>query len=156
MTGSFETCYLFLDELRKDKPDDDPGAKKQNNSSRRFRDDPRFQALMREVEAQRSVGWGLHPKVDKLKNILIQHFGVRLADESGEGAPSNGESDDTKCMVFSSYRGVVQEIVKELDKERPLIRAVEFIGQGTDKQGNKGLQQKEQLDVRIRIFFGCS
>ncbi|KAH9487144.1 ATP-dependent DNA helicase mph1 [Psilocybe cubensis] len=140
LTGSFETCYLFLNELRTEVDKDIPGAARQNNSSKRFKNDPGYVALMKEVEAQRQAGWGIHPKIEKLKTILIQHFGSKLAD-------NNGEEDTSKVMVFSSYRGVVQELVNELNKESPLIRATEFIGQGTDKQGKKGLQQKEQLEV---------
>lgn len=130
---------------------DVPGAAKQNNSSKRFKNDPGYVALMKEVEAQRQAGWGVHPKIEKLKTILIQHFGSKLADD-----PEDGNQDTSKVMVFSSYRGVVQELVKELNKDSPLIRATEFIGQGTDKQGKKGLQQKEQLEVGtniLRFFF---
>jgi len=96
---------------------------------------------------QRSGGFKPHPKIEKLKTILIQHFGSKISDEGGE------DNDDTKVMVFSSYRGVVDEIVQELDKERPLIRAARFIGQGVDKQGNKGLAQKDQLEVRVNHLF---
>lgn len=96
---------------------------------------------------QRSGGFKPHPKIEKLKTILIQHFGSKISDEGGE------DGDDTKVMVFSSYRGVVDEIVQELDKERPLIRAARFIGQGVDKQGNKGLAQKDQLEVRVNHLF---
>ncbi|KDR84769.1 hypothetical protein GALMADRAFT_217833 [Galerina marginata CBS 339.88] len=149
LTGSFGACYIFLEEVSNDKPDEDAeGGKRKNTASKRLKDDPNFRALMQELNMQHARGWAVHPKVEKLKSILINHFGSKLADEPG------GEVDDTKIMVFSSYRGVVDEIVTELDKERPLIRAARFIGQGTDKQGKKGLAQKEQLEVIKKFKAG--
>lgn len=104
---------------------------------------------MQELEAQRARGWGSHPKIEKLKSILINHFGSKITDEPGEG-----EVDDTKVMVFSSFRGVVDDLVEELDKESPLIRAARFIGQGADKQGKKGMSQKEQLEIIKKFKAG--
>ena len=106
---------------------------------------------MLELENQRSRGFSTHPKVEKLKQLLIQHFGSKLGDETEDGS-----ADDTRVMVFSSYRTVVDEIVEELSRERPLIRASRFIGQGTDKQGKKGLAQKEQLEVGSRSVDGIT
>ena len=106
---------------------------------------------MLELETQRSRGFSTHPKVEKLKQLLIQHFGSKLGDETEDGGV-----DDTRVMVFSSYRTVVDEIVEELSREQPLIRASRFIGQGVDKQGNRGLQQKEQLEVSSRSVNGMT
>lgn len=50
-------------------------------------------------------------------------------------------------MVFVQYRSVVDEIKKLLDEARLMVRSMTFIGQGTDKKGNKGFKQKEQLEV---------
>jgi len=140
LTGSIETCYTHLLSLTTT-DEDAEGGKKKNATVKRLKDDASFRLLMLELETQKARGWAVHPKVEKLKQILIQHFGSKL--------PEEGEDDvnDTKIMVFSSYREVVREIVRELDKERPLIRATQFVGQGTDKLGNKGLAQKEQLEV---------
>jgi ATP-dependent DNA helicase MPH1 len=90
---------------------------------------------MQELEKQKAIGFALHPKMEELLNILIQHFG-----QSDEG-------EETRVMVFSSYRAVVDRIVEELRKHEPLLRATRFIGQGTDKQGKKGLAQREQQEV---------
>ena len=140
LTGSIGACYESLKEASRNKEDDDGEGK--NKKSKSLRDDPHFKTLMLELETQRNRGFRTHPKVEKLKEILIQHFGSKIGDETEDGGV-----DDTKVMVFSSYRAVVDEIVEELSKDRPLIRASRFIGQGVDKQGNKGLQQKEQLEV---------
>ena len=132
LTGSIGACYESLKEASRNK-EDDGGDGKKDKKSKSLRDDPHFKILMLELETQRSRGFGTHPKVEKLKDILIDHF---------------AKCDDTsRVMVFSSYRAVVDEIVEELSRERPLIRASRFIGQGVDKQGNKGLPQKEQLEV---------
>jgi ATP-dependent DNA helicase MPH1 len=144
LTGSIGACYESLKEASRNKEDDDGDGKK-DKKSKSLRDDPKFKILMLELETQRSRGFGTHPKVEKLKQLLIQHFGSKLGDETEDGSV-----DDTRVMVFSSYRAVVDEIVEELSRERPLIRASRFIGQGVDRQGNKGLPQKEQLDVSSR------
>jgi ATP-dependent DNA helicase MPH1 len=144
LTGSIGACYESLKEASRNK-EDDGGDGKKDKKSKSLRDDPHFKTLMLELETQRSRGFGTHPKVEKLKQLLIQHFGSKLGDETEDGSV-----DDSRVMVFSSYRAVVDEIVEELSRERPLIRAYRFIGQGVDKQGNKGLAQKEQLEVSSR------
>ena len=130
-----------MKESSRNKEDDDGGDGKKDRKSKDLRDDPLFKSLMLELETQRSRGFSTHPKVEKLKQLLIQHFGSKLGDETEDSV------DDTRVMVFSSYRTVVDEIVEELSRERPLIRASRFIGQGVDKQGKRGLLQKEQLEV---------
>ena len=150
LTGSIGACYESLKEASRNKEDEDGDGKK-DKKSKSLRDDPHFKALMLELETQRNRGFGTHPKVEKLKQLLIEHFGSKLGDES------EGDSvDDTRVMVFSSYRAVVDEIVEELSRDRPLIRASRFIGQGVDKQGNKGLPQKEQLEVSSRLVNGMT
>ena len=143
LTGSIGACYESLKEASRNKEDDDgESGKKADNKSKSLRDDPLFKLLLLELETQRNRGFSTHPKVEKLKELLIQHFGSKIGDET-----KDGNVDDTRVMVFSSYRAVVDEIVEELSSDRPLIRAARFIGQGVDKQGKKGLPQKEQLEV---------
>lgn len=148
LTGSIGACYESLKEASRNKEDDDgESGKKKDNKSKNLREDPLFKILMLELETQRNRGFATHPKVEKLKELLIQHFGSKMADETEDGTV-----DDTRVMVFSSYRAVVDEIVEELSRDRPLIRAARFIGQGIDKQGNKGLPQREQLEVSSRLM----
>jgi len=97
---------------------------------------------MQELERQKATGFNLHPKMEVLLNILIQHFG-----RQEEGL------EETRVMVFSSYRAVVDRIVEELAKHKPLLRATRFIGQSTDKQGKRGLAQKEQQEVRASMIW---
>ena len=125
--------------------EDTTTGKKKVGTSKKYKENPQFVAFVKELELQRARGYTIHPKIEKLKTILIQHFASRLTEE--------GPGDDTKIMVFSSYREVVDDIVTELNNDRPLIRATHFIGQGMDKQGKKGLSQKEQLAVSTVKFW---
>ena len=141
-------CYTYLQEVSRDKDDEEnagQGKATASSKSKKLRDDPLFQAIMRELEHQRSRGFSVHPKMDLLKTFIIQHFAENLADERVD----ERNNDETRAMVFVTFREAVDEIVEALNSESPLVRASKFIGQGTDKQGRKGLAQKEQLEVVI-------
>ncbi|KAF8499186.1 P-loop containing nucleoside triphosphate hydrolase protein [Russula emetica] len=108
--------------------------------------DSAFQALMDELRLQKSRGFAVHPKLEKLKTLVVNHFGQRLHDDDGSNAEDRSD-EGTRAMVFVTFRDAVDEIVAFLNQESPLLRATKFIGQGIDKKGNKGLAQREQLDV---------
>jgi ATP-dependent DNA helicase MPH1 len=114
----------------------------------RLSKDLAFQVLMTELRSQKSSGFAVHPKLETLKTLVIDHFGQRLRDQD---ASNDGVhvGEDTRAMVFVTYREAVDEIVDSLNQESPLLRATKFIGQGIDKKGNKGLAQREQLDVSL-------
>lgn len=153
LTGSIRMCYEWLEEASRNREDDEDADKgKKSSKGKSLRNDTNFQAVMRELETQRSRGFSTHPKMEKLKSILVQHFGTFLEDPGAKAGIS--EQDQTRVMVFSTHRGAVDDIVEDLQKERPLIRAARFIGQGTDKQGNKGLVQREQLEVINKFKAG--
>jgi ATP-dependent DNA helicase MPH1 len=139
-------CYTYLHDISREQDVDEkpgPGKAAAASRSKKLRSDPMFQSIMKELEDQRSGGFSVHPKMDLLKILVVQHFAESLADEADEQRTSEG----TRAMVFVTFREAVDEIVEALNFERPLIRASKFIGQGTDKQGKKGLAQKEQLEV---------
>ncbi|KAF8078356.1 hypothetical protein FPV67DRAFT_1465011 [Lyophyllum atratum] len=149
--GTIGMCHTYLQELARAGDDEDtPGPGKAAATSRKkaLCGDPLFQAVLRELDSLRGEGFPVHPKMDLLKTLVIQHFAQQLGDGE-EGAPN-----ETRVMVFVTFREAVDEIVEALNFERPLIRAHKFIGQGTDKQGKKGLAQKEQLDVIKRFKAG--
>jgi len=135
LCGTIEASFAYLQEISHEPEKDAESGKKKEK--KKLKDDPNFRILMQELEMQRAVGFSLHPKMEKMIDILVQHFGK-----------SDAASDDTRVMVFSSFRPVVDRLVEELNKHKPLLRPARFIGQGTDKNGNKGLSQKEQLQVR--------
>ncbi|KAF5377463.1 hypothetical protein D9615_005173 [Tricholomella constricta] len=149
--GTLGMCHTYLHELaRAGDEDTAPGPGKAAAASRMkaLRNDPMFRAVLHELDSQRGQGFSVHPKMDRLKMLVVQHFGQQL----GEGQETT--LDQTRVMVFVTFREAVDEIVEALNAEQPLIRAHKFIGQGTDKQGNKGLAQKQQLDVIKRFKEG--
>lgn len=125
-------CYSCLSEINKE-PEPVPGKKQQ--AGNKLRANPLFKAVMQELEAQRARGFSAHPKMERLKALILQHFG------DGHAA------DDTRAIVFVTFREAVDEIVAELNREHPLIRASRFVGQANTKSGNKGFAQSEQLEV---------
>lgn len=135
-------CYDFLKEIVDDQ--DTSSAKKNLRKLNTFR------SLMAKFEEQAARGFSMHPKMDVLRTLLIDHFAQRLPDEAGgDGAQPN----ESRAMVFVSFRQCVDEVVELLNKESPIIRAKAFIGQGTDKQGKKGYAQKEQLEVCTMFYI---
>jgi len=69
-----------------------------------------------------------HPKLDALVKIV-----------------RDGTSDDKRIIVFAHYRDSAERIVTELKKIKG-IDPVRFVGQAS-KEGDKGLSQKEQLEI---------
>jgi ATP-dependent DNA helicase MPH1 len=121
--------------------------------------EPLFRALIQDMErlriaaaAEAGAGRMVHPKIDKLTSLLVQHFSSEI-DDGGSGGDVREKdlAKGSKVMVFASYRQAVEQIVEELNRQDPLIRAHRFIGQAASKEGIKGLKQKEQLEVT-----GCS
>ena len=80
-----------------------------------------------------------HPKMDKLLQVVQEHF-------------TRHRESETRVIIFSQYRECVTELVACLTNLRPLVRAMPFIGQA-GANGRKGLTQKDQLEV-VRRFQG--
>ncbi|KAF9243791.1 P-loop containing nucleoside triphosphate hydrolase protein [Melanogaster broomeanus] len=153
MEASVSMCFGTLQGLvaDKDKPDD---GKKKPPSKSRVKPDPALQRLLADLDARRNRpgGFGMHPKMETLKTLLVQHFGVRMP-EGNEGGEAS-DAGDTRAMVFVTYRECVDEIVEVLNQESPLLKATRFVGQGVDKHGKKGIAQKEQLEVIEKFKTG--
>ncbi|KAJ7900095.1 P-loop containing nucleoside triphosphate hydrolase protein [Mycena olivaceomarginata] len=147
--GTVGMCNTYMRELQVDKKTDgDEGGKKKTSSkAKKYREDPQFQAVIKELEVQRLRGFPMHPKMDKLNTLVVQHFAQQLGDDGREG-------EETRVMVFVTFREAVGEIVEVLNAQKPMIRASQFIGQGADKQGRKGLAQKEQLELIKKFKAG--
>jgi ATP-dependent DNA helicase MPH1 len=132
------------------------GTKKAKKNTK-LGSDPNYQAVIKELELQKRLpnGFAPHPKMGKLKMLVIQHFASKTAEpeeETGKSAAVvNKIAEDTRVMVFVTYRNCVEEIVAFLNQEQPLIKATKFIGQATDKDGHRGFGQREQLDVCLQI-----
>ncbi|KAF4572694.1 3'-5' DNA helicase [Pleurotus pulmonarius] len=149
--ASVSMCYKCLLSLAEDSTGD--GTQKKAtavSNAKNFRNDPLYKAVIQEFEVQKARKFTMHPKLDRLKTFLVQHFGGRMADAGDEAeAP-----EETRAMVFVTFRECVEEIVEALNFDRPMLRAAAFIGQGTDKDGKKGLAQKEQLELIKKFKAG--
>jgi len=129
------------------------GTGQETKKPAEFRSEPLFQELIQELERVHNTkgDFPLHPKMDKLQTLAVDYFAQANADfeETTAANPDIDPPGKSKMMVFTNYRSSVDEIVEMLNKHQPLIRATRFIGQGTDKNGKKGIAQKEQLEVII-------
>jgi ERCC4-related helicase len=156
MEMSVEMAYHTLQELVHGVDKDGNQTAPQPQQSRLLKE-PQYMNLMKEIESQRNQQghFPMHPKMDKLRTIAVQHFARAQMDEEdrvqASGAPDSHTS--TRMIIFCSYRECVEQIVEMLTEERPLIRAHKFIGQGTDKRGGKGVTQKGQLEVLFTTFI---
>ncbi|KAG6845650.1 hypothetical protein H0H87_005857 [Tephrocybe sp. NHM501043] len=149
--GTMGMCHTYLQELSRQVDEEvgsGPGRTAAAARKKSLRGDPMFQAVLRELDNQKAGGFSIHPKMDRLKTLIIEHFAQQLTEDD------DARPDETRVMVFVTFREAVDEIVDTLNFERPLVRAHKFIGQGTDKQGKRGLAQKEQLDVIKRFKAG--
>ncbi|XP_008566929.1 PREDICTED: Fanconi anemia group M protein isoform X2 [Galeopterus variegatus] len=82
-----------------------------------------------------------HPKLKKLEEVVVEHFKSWNAQNT-----SKKKCDETRVMIFSSFRDSVQEIAEMLLQHQPIIRAMTFVGHASGKS-MKGFTQKEQLEV---------
>ncbi|KAM9777539.1 Fanconi anemia group M protein [Neosynchiropus ocellatus] len=86
-----------------------------------------------------------HPKLEKLQEVVLQHFKDANASEAAAG--SSLQRTGSRVMIFSSFRDSVQEIATMLNRHSPLIKVMTFMGQSSTGKGVKGFTQKEQLEV---------
>ncbi|XP_040825749.1 Fanconi anemia group M protein isoform X1 [Ochotona curzoniae] len=82
-----------------------------------------------------------HPKLKKLEEVVVKHFTSWNAQNTSEK-----KCEETRVMIFSSFRDSVQEIAEMLSQHRPVIRVMTFVGHASGKS-TKGFTQKEQLEV---------
>jgi ATP-dependent DNA helicase MPH1 len=108
--------------------------------------DQKYKDLMKMLEIQEGEipRFPPHPKMEKLKSLVLEHLLTKGAVEDGGVAEPN---PNTRVMVFVSFRDCVEEVAGYLNLEAPIIKASKFIGQSTDKGGRKGYAQREQLEV---------
>ncbi|KAL3665345.1 hypothetical protein V7S43_009384 [Phytophthora oleae] len=110
---------------------------------------PEFQALESSLAVtdgdNSSTHTASHPKLVKLREVLLEHFQRHAAGESS-----------TRAIVFTQYRASVSEIVALLRPLAPLLNAQPFIGQGTTGKTKsiKGQTQKMQQEIVRRFRLG--
>jgi ATP-dependent DNA helicase MPH1 len=120
---------------------EDKGAKGSKNKQQLTKDKS-FQAMMTMIEKwlklDNFVG---HPKISYLCETLLNHF-----MDAGSGS-------STRAIVFCEYRGSAEELVRVLNKHKPLISAAVFVGQADSKR-SEGMKQKEQIETIERFKTG--
>ncbi|GMF42586.1 unnamed protein product [Phytophthora fragariaefolia] len=95
--------------------------------------------------ASNSTNTASHPKLVKLREVLLEHFQRHATAESS-----------TRAIVFTQYRASVSEIVALLRPLAPLLNVQPFIGQGASGKSkeNKGQSQKVQQEIVRRFRLG--
>lgn len=76
MENSIAMCYGYLKDIATGGGADDSSSKKA------IRKMEGFANLMKELEKQAARGFSMHPKMDTLRTLLIDHFGKELPDPS--------------------------------------------------------------------------
>lgn len=135
ITKNHEFTQL-MDELREEI---EPPMDSSTNESLLFSQfSPRRRALMNVPKPSNT--FKSHPKLLKLKEIVLEHFKKFQDGEEKKGVA-------TRVMIFSQYRDSVNEIAAMLSGHKPVVRVMSFIGQQSTGKSTRGLTQKEQLQV---------
>ncbi|KAJ4415094.1 3'-5' DNA helicase [Gnomoniopsis sp. IMI 355080] len=109
--------------------------------------DENFQEMMDTIDKwQRLDGFVGHPKLSYLCENLLNHF-MDAANVSSTRVTS------TRAIVFSEYRDSAEEIVRTLNKHKPMIKASIFVGQADSKR-SEGMKQKQQIETIERFRNG--
>lgn len=109
--------------------------------------DDNFQEMMETIgKWQKLDGFVGHPKLSYLCENLLNHF-MDAANISSTRATS------TRAIVFSEYRDSAEEIVRTLNKHKPMIKAAVFVGQADSKR-SEGMKQKQQIETIERFRNG--
>uniref|UniRef100_A0A0W0FY27 ATP-dependent DNA helicase n=1 Tax=Moniliophthora roreri TaxID=221103 RepID=A0A0W0FY27_MONRR len=146
--GTTGMCYTAVQKLVAEAKAEE-GSKQKANKAVAITTLPAFKSAMDELEMQKRRGFANHPKMEKMLRLIIDYFGQKLPEPGVDE-----QTDQSKAMVFVTNREAVEEIVQAMDAHRPLLRASRFIGQGTDVRGQKGLAQREQLEVINKFKTG--
>lgn len=109
--------------------------------------DENFQEMMDTIDKwQRLDGFVGHPKLSYLCENLLNHF-------MDAGNVSSTRATSTRAIVFSEYRDSAEEIVRTLNKHKPMIKASIFVGQADSKR-SEGMKQKQQIETIERFRNG--
>ena len=109
---------------------DEAGSKGGSKASRDIMKDPNVLEAIAYVKSLRVE----HPKIQEIVNIIKGQLSMKK---------------ESKIIVFTHYRETSQYVLKQLE-QLSVAHPVRFIGQA-GKENDKGLTQKEQIDI-IRRF----
>ncbi|WVO18165.1 hypothetical protein L204_105868 [Cryptococcus depauperatus] len=144
--GMFHTTLNEMVSSRSSSSNNKKNVKSQSNA---LFNNLEFQKLQRDVnEELNSIkirrngksGADRHPKMVKTLELLLAHFA-----QANEEEITLGQKNDTRAMIFCSFRACVIELVDMLNEHSGLLRAAKFVGQANGKEErDKGYNQKEQ------------
>lgn len=113
---------------------EDKGAKG-SKYKRQLIEHPSFQEMMSKISFWiRQESFVGHPKLTALADTVLNHF------------MDKGEASGTRVIVFSEYRDSAEDIVRQLNLHRPLVKASIFVGQADGKRG-EGMKQAQQIQT---------
>lgn len=149
LTKSVRSFFNKLRDIKAGQWDEeeDGGNKKKSSGKTlgRIASKEDFVTLYREAQQVMSApGGDAHPKMIVLLEDLKAHFTAAKERE-----------EETRVMVFCNHRDMVEELVDFINREKPLLKAERFVGQGADTKGRRGFNQKEQLGVSRTFFPRC-
>lgn len=138
----FHGIKPFYDNLAEFRSQSEDKGEKGSKNKRQLTQDASFQEMMGIVEKwlkrDNFVG---HPKITCLCTTLLNHF-----MDAGVGS-------NTRAIVFCEYRDSAEELVRVLNKHKPLISAAVFVGQADSKR-SEGMKQKQQIETIERFKSG--
>ncbi|KAI1779444.1 P-loop containing nucleoside triphosphate hydrolase protein [Hypoxylon cercidicola] len=141
---NFHGIKPFYDSLVQFREEAEAKGEKGPKTKRQILEHPSFQEMMDKIASwSKKDDFVSHPKLTYLSDTVLNHF--MDAGEGRETGPTN-----TRIIVFSEYRDSAEEIVRVLNRHKPLIRAAVFVGQADSKRSG-GMKQAEQIE-RIQKF----
>lgn len=139
---NFHGIKPFFDNMVDFRSEQEGRGEKGSKYKRQLIEHPSFQEMMNKVSAWLKMdGFVGHPKLAALADVVLNHFMDR------------GEGSATRVIVFSEYRDSAEDIVRMLNKHRPLIKASVFVGQADGKRG-EGMKQAQQIQTIDRFKKG--
>ncbi|MCX8172352.1 MAG: DEAD/DEAH box helicase [Archaeoglobaceae archaeon] len=125
-TQSVESFKSYLNKILRE-----GSAKGGSKASKSIANDPSFRdALILAMRLKKE-----HPKIEKLKEIIKKQL---------------DENKDSRIIVFTNYRDSADFLVSEVSKIAPTAK---FVGQA-DREDEKGMKQKEQIEVLQKFRDG--
>lgn len=130
----------FYDNLSDMRSEQEARGEKGSKYKRQLFDDKNFQEMMTIIDKWlRTDGFVGHPKLTALKENVLNHV------------MDKGEA--TRVIVFSEYRDSAEDIVRALNKHKPMLKASIFVGQADGKRA-EGMKQAQQIETIDRFRKG--
>ncbi|KAL4730508.1 3'-5' DNA helicase [Fusarium chlamydosporum] len=139
---NFHGIKPFYDNLVDLRSEQEEKGGKGSKYKRQLIQDSNFQEMMDRISKWlRTDGFVGHPKLTALADTVLNHF------------MDNAANPATRVIVFSEYRDSAEDIVRMLNRHRPLIKASVFVGQADSKRG-EGMKQAQQIAAIDRFKDG--